>query len=554
MCGIFGLTSTTTNLFVKELLLGSELIRPRGPERSHHIQTNQMFLSFHRLAINGLSSQKDQPYTYQWNDKTVYLLCNGEIYNAPELYYQVTNQHFVKGMSDVEVIYHVWKYVDYDFKKLNQKLLGEYALAIVTVSADETIDTIYLSTDYVSVRPLFFYVDETYVGFSSLLKGLSILSFLDHTKIQRLPGNHQVIIDCKSYNSMKIEKYSEDPVCLYTRNQEEIQRNIVDTLNQSVKDRLLSDRKIGCLLSGGLDSSLTSALIAKYAKQQNIKIHTFAIGLEGSPDCKYAKIVADHIGSEHTEIIITEEQALSVIPEVVRILESFDITTIRASVWQYLLAQYISQHHPDIKVIIAGEGSDELLGYVYLKAAPNEEEFQRETEKLLHEIHLFDGIRADRCISHFGLEARFPFLDERFVRLILSIEPKYKMHTEEHCEKWILRESFRQLETELLPHNVLFRPKAAMSDACSKIERSWFQIVQEYIEKKSDLEKQLLFPVNWCIPISVESTYFRRKWQEHFPESCSHVIPHFWLPNQKWLPNTTDPSARTLNFYHGEKE
>jgi asparagine synthase (glutamine-hydrolysing) len=219
-----------------------------------------------------------------------------------------------------------------------------------------------------------------------------------------------------------------------------------------------------------------------------------------------------------------------------------------------MLARYIARFHPDIKVVVAGEGSDELLGYVYLKMAPNQVEFQKETEKLTHNIHLFDGIRADRCISHYGLEARFPFLDEHFVRTILSLPPVVKMHTDIHREKWILREAFSQLMPTLLPNEILWRPKAAMSDATSSMERSWFTIIQEYIASLSLVEKTPIYPITHMVPPTEEATYFRVQWQKHFPEKASHVIPYYWLPNQEWCPDAKDPSARTLSFYHGEKD
>jgi asparagine synthase (glutamine-hydrolysing) len=300
----------------------------RGPERSHYIHSNSYTLAFHRLAINGLSPTKDQPYVYDNSGENhFYLLCNGEIYNAKELYKQVLGLDWVDGMSDTQVIYDLWRHWNYDFTKLNQELLGEYALAILVCDHRDKPKELYLSTDYISVRPLFYYIDtdSELVGFSSLLSGLSKLPKPE--LIKRLPGNKQVIVqfdnnDIASYTRLSI---SDDPVPLeeITDSSTEIYyKPIVDTLCESVKRRMISDREIGCLLSGGLDSSLTSALVALEAKKVGKRVHTFSIGFAGSPDCKYAKIVADHIGSIHTEITVTEEEALAVIPEVIRVATS----------------------------------------------------------------------------------------------------------------------------------------------------------------------------------------------------------------------------------------
>lgn len=554
MCGIFGLVSSPD---ISKAIQSAQTVRPRGPERSHYVYSDDYFLAFHRLAINGLCPTKDQPYVYSDTidnkNRSYYVLCNGEIYNAPELYRKYTGNSWSSGMSDTEVIYSVWKTLQYDFAELNRQLNGEYALAILELDSLSKPTKLLLSTDYISVRPLFYYIDfqgNCQYGFSSILAGLNNVS--RPQLIKRLPGNTMVSIDILNKSAL-VEEYSQQPYII-DKALSTIQEEIVVTLENSVKKRLMSDREIGCLLSGGLDSSLTSALVAKYAKEQGIRLHTFSIGLAGSPDCKYAKIVADHIGSIHTEITVTEKEALEVIPEVIRVTETFDITTIRASVWQYMLARYISKHCPNIKVVVAGEGSDELLGYVYLKAAPNAEAFQKETEKLTHNIHLFDGIRADRCISHFGLEVRFPFLDEDFCRLVLSIPPEVKMHINGRCEKWVLREAFSQLMSTLLPQEILWRPKAAMSDATSSMERSWFSIVQEHIADLSISQKTLLEAVSHMLPPTEEATYYRCQWQSHFPEAASHVIPYYWLPNQKWCPDAKDPSARTLSFYHGERD
>jgi asparagine synthase (glutamine-hydrolysing) len=216
------------------------------------------------------------------------------------------------------------------------------------------------------------------------------------------------------------------------------------------------------------------------------------------------------------------------------------------------LCKYISEN-TDYKVVVAGECSDEMLGYVYFRMAPDTKSFQKETEKLLREIHLYDGLRADRCISHFGLEGRFPFSDSRFVQLVLSIDPKWKMHSEERMEKAILRQSFAELMPILLPSEVLWRRKVAMSDGTSLLKRSWSDIVKEYIHNiqcNSRTAIKLKTDVIQCVPISEESEYYRAVWQSYYDEKVSHILEHFWLPNQEWFAESVmDPSARTLKIY-----
>lgn len=565
MCGIWGIISSLSlnHSQFNNYFSVSNLIKPRGPERSNVIYNNYSFLNFHRLAINGTSSTKDQPYKYSTKDgSTYYILCNGEIYNCDSIASKYLSNEFPNGFikgthSDVEVIYPLFKYFDYKFDKLNKELSGEFALVIIKFNSNDKPVYMWSSTDHVSVRPLFIYSDlstRTLI-FSSLLIGITSIPDLKYNEIYRLKGGE--LYEYDFYDNGQYVGGSTQTLYLKDIRQLNddigvIQENIVQKLCIAVKDRLLSDRHIGCLLSGGLDSSLTSAITAKLLKKEGKCLYTFSIGLQNSPDCKYAKIVADHIGSIHTEIIVTEEEALSVIPDVIKVIESYDITTVRASVWQYLLAKYISEK-TDIKVVIAGEGSDELLGYVYCKMAPNKHEFQLETEKLINEIHLFDGIRADRCVSHFGLEPRFPFLDKDFVDYILSIPPEWKIHTNERMEKSILRQSFEKILPNLLPSSILWRRKEAFSDGVSTQTKSWFELIKDHISSLHPTSKTLTNPVSHCVPVCEESIYYRKIWQDYFNENASHIIPHFWLPNQKWFPNVSDPSARVLNCYHKDE-
>ena len=578
MCGIFSFLSSSSidPKLYSQLFNAALTVRPRGPEYTNSILTDYSYTAFHRLAINGLSMNKSQPYHYSnFNklgkvDETGIwtLMCNGEIYTAPELCQKYLKEEFPNGfqsgMSDVEVIFPLFKKFNFDFRRLNLALEGcEYALLMYYTDSKGVVKKCFASTDYLSIRPLFYYFnsDDNHFICSSTLEGLtSLKDIIDLTEIKRLPGGHIVEIEFPT-NLNSSEEHSNFSSFSLIDYKPEIQRlqldigsiqeKIVETLSSSVKDRLLSDRPIAALLSGGLDSSLTASLVAKFIYPQ--KLNTFSIGLsKDSPDCKYARMVAAHIGSNHHEIIVSEQEALSVIPEVIRVIGSYDITTVRASVWQYLLCKYISEN-TDYKVVVAGECSDEMLGYVYFRMAPDAESFQKETEKLLREIHLYDGLRADRCISHFGLEGRFPFSDSRFVQLVLSIDPKWKMHSEERMEKAILRQSFAELMPTLLPSEVLWRRKVAMSDGTSLLKRSWSDIVKEYIHNiqcNSSTAIKLKTDVIQCPSISEESEYYRAVWQSYYDEKASHILEHFWLPNQEWFAESVmDPSARTLKIY-----
>lgn len=570
MCGIFSfLSSSKIDIkYYSQLFNAALTVRPRGPEYTNSILTDYSYTAFHRLAINGLSMNKSQPYHYS-NEVGIWtVLCNGEIYTAPELCSKYLKEEFPNGfetgMSDVEIIFPLFKKFDFDFKRLNLALEGcEYAILMYYTDSKGVVKKCFVSTDYLSIRPLFYYFSEVNFVCSSTLEGLtSLKDTIDLTQIKRLPGGHIVEIEFPTNLNSSTESGNFSSFSLIDYKPEiqrlqldigSIQEKIVETLCESVKDRLLSDRPIAALLSGGLDSSLTASLVAKFIYPQ--KLNTFSIGLSSdSPDCKYARMVAVHIGSNHHEIIVSEQEALSVIPEVIKVIGSYDITTVRASVWQYLLCKYISTN-TDYKVVVAGECSDEMLGYVYFRMAPNAESFQKETEKLLREIHLYDGLRADRCISHFGLEGRFPFSDSRFVQLVLSIDPKWKMHSDERMEKAILRQSFAELMPTLLPSEVLWRRKVAMSDGTSLLKRSWSDIVKEYIhdiQSNSKSAVKLQTKVERCVPISEESEYYRAVWQSYYDERASHILEHFWLPNQEWFTESVmDPSARTLKIYTG---
>jgi asparagine synthase (glutamine-hydrolysing) len=318
-------------------------------------------------------------------------------------------------------------------------------------------------------------------------------------------------------------------------------------------------------LSGGLDSSLIAALVNNYYKLNNLpnKLETYSIGLKDSEDLKYARIAANYLDTKHTEIIVTEQDMFDSIPEVIKNIESYDTTTVRASIGNYLLGKYISEHS-DAKVIFNGDGSDELFGgYLYMNKCPDDIEFDKETRRLLKDIHLFDVLRSDKSISSNGLEPRTPFLDRSFVNYILSIPTYFRNHNNfKEPEKYLLRNSFlepyffNKKGRAILPYEILWRKKEAFSDGVSSHGRSLYQILQEKIadnlnKKQEELQTNsinleqdkayFMFEAN----IETEKMYYKRIFDKEFP-NCSHILPYFWMPKYT---NATDPSARTLEIY-----
>ena len=315
---------------------------------------------------------------------------------------------------------------------------------------------------------------------------------------------------------------------------------IYNAIDNAVKKRVLgtTDRPIACLLSGGLDSSLVAALVSKYYGKQ---LETYSIGLPGGEDLKYARRVAEHIGSKHTEFVVSEDDFFNAIPEVIQTIESYDTTTVRASVGNYLVSKYISENST-AKVVFNGDGSDEVTGgYLYFHASPNGYEFDKEVKRLLSDIYLFDVLRSDKSISSNGLEPRTPFLDIQFVNTYLSI-PLAHRYNPGKPEKWLLRKSVEVCNPELLPKSVLWRTKEAFSDGVSSQHRSWFEIINEKVGhckvNNYDNEEHLK-------PLTVEQKYYRTLFDTYYP-LCSKILPYFWMPR---FIKAQDASARTLKLY-----
>jgi len=315
---------------------------------------------------------------------------------------------------------------------------------------------------------------------------------------------------------------------------------IYQTLYSAVKKRVVTtERPIACLLSGGLDSSTIAAMVKKCLPKDTV-LETYSIGLEGSTDLVYAQLVADHIGSKHTSIILTENEFFESIPNVIEAIESYDTTTVRASVGNYLIGKHIATNS-DAKVIFNGDGSDELTGgYIYFNKCPNEVEFDRECKRLLNDIHLFDVLRSDKCISSHGLEPRTPFLDRSFVQVYLSIPEAIrcqKVNNKE--EKFLLRSAISCIDPGLLPNEIIWRRKEAFSDGVSSLEKQWYKTIQDKIRTNvkdfTDVYKHLP-------PETNEQIYYRNIFDYYYPH-CDEIVPYLWMP--KYV-NATDPSARTI--------
>jgi asparagine synthase (glutamine-hydrolysing) len=576
MCGIFCILNGEKNnqQFYKEQFIKGAT---RGPEDSKFVSFHNVFLGFHRLAINGLDSISNQPF----NINNIVLICNGEIYNYKYLYELMDIQP--TSNSDCEVIIHL--YLKYGMEQTLQMLDGVfsfvlYDLRLETKQGANLDNFIYFARDPYGVRPLYLLKSNYTFGCASELKCLHEFLKIDKksgcinnfTIEQFEPGTFSTYklsgLACSKWNALKENQRYIAPSFPHNLNYynsymdstietEKYEKNIVKYLCDAVKKRCLNtERPIACLLSGGLDSSLITALVNHFYKMEyglDKTIETYSIGLRGSEDLKYAKIVADYLGTKHTEIILTEKEMFEAIPQVICAIESYDTTSVRASIGNYLLGKYISKNS-DAKVIFNGDGSDELSGgYLYMKNCPDCIEFDCETRRLLKDIHLFDVLRSDKCISSHGLEPRTPFLDKSFVNYYLSIPQKERFEQNKSIEKFFIRNSFTHANFEdvygkqILPDEILWRKKEAFSDGVSSKGRSLYTILQEYISTTLKLEHYYEENVINKYPICIETEkfYYKNLFDSYYPH-CDNIVPYFWMPRYT---NATDPSARTLEFY-----
>lgn len=516
---------SSTKIKTEELESALKKVVHRGPDNKYSAFENGLSWGFNRLSIMDLSSNGNQPFKGDCCE----LVCNGEIYNYQSLRELLSNEYSFNSNSDCEVLIPLYR--KYGIEIMCKMLDAEFALVLYDCESKSII----AARDPMGIRPMFYgYTKGDHkISFCSEAKGLvdyceNIMPFP--------PGHYYKNGEFICYNDLSDSKF------INNDDLEDIFTNIRTKLVTAVKKRLVADAPVGYLLSGGLDSSLVCSIAQKLT---STPIKTFAIGMDTDPiDLKYARQASKFLGTDHTEIIINKDDVLSCLEEVIYHLESFDITTIRASIGMYLLCKYIHSN-TDLKVILTGEVSDELFGYKYTDFAPNPREFQKESQKRIKELYMYDVLRADRCISAHALEGRVPFADIDFVNYVMSINPSKKMNIY-NKGKYLLRKSFEK--DNYLPTDLLYREKAAFSDA---VGHSLVDYLKEYAENKYssiDLEyAKNKYP--YCTPFTKESLLYRDIFEKYYPNNAQW-IKDFWMPNKEWKGcNVTDPSARVLSNY-----
>ena len=521
MCSIMGYCSDSADRKAFEEGLARTI--SRGPDDSRIMDTGHGLLGFQRLSIMGLTGEGMQPFSLHGNA----VVCNGELYGFRPVKKALEDKGYVfHSGSDCEILLPLYEEYGTDMFAM---LDAEFALILY----DGSTGSFLAARDPIGIRPLYYGYDrDGAIVFASEPKNLVGLC----QKIMPFPPGHY-------YKDGEFICYRDitavEKVC--TDDLETVCRNIREKLCAGIEKRLDSDAPLGFLLSGGLDSSLVCAVSARLLGKP---IRTFAIGMsEDAIDLKYAKEVADYIGSDHTEVIITKEQVLHALPEVIQALSTYDITTIRASIGMYLVCKAIHET-TDVRVLLTGEISDELFGYKYTDFAPSPEEFQKESVKRIHEIHMYDVLRADRCISVHSMEARVPFGDLDFVSYVMAIDPAKKMNVY-HKGKYLLRHAF---EGDYLPHDILMREKAAFSDA---VGHSMVDHLKEYAEQKyTDAEfEEKKKAYTHAAPFTKESLLYREIFEQYYPGQ-SQMVADFWMPNKSWEGcDVDDPSARVLSNY-----
>lgn len=516
MCGIF---SYIGNKYSDEELINyANKIIHRGPDWTTYKNINsKVFMGFHRLAINGLNPESNQPF----HKDGIYLICNGEIFNYKNLIEEFNLENEYLSESDCEIIIHL--FIKFGIEKTCTLLDGEFAFVIY----DSNNNITYAARDQLGIRSFFIGSDDDgeELCLVSELKGCVPLK-----NISQFPPSHYW--DSSSKNFIKFYDFE---TTLVNHDEETIIKNIRDLFTKAVEKRLMSDRKLACLLSGGLDSTTVTAIVA--GKYEPYTLSTYSIGLKGSVDLEYAKNAADYFKTKHTSIELSNEEFLDAIEKTIIQIESYDTTSVRASVGNYLVSLYIKEHSDDT-VIFCGDVSDEIFasyrGFYY---APDNMNLYLENLNMLRNIHYFDVLRSDKSIAGAGLEARVPFSDKDFLTYTMSIDPKHKRFSKEKIEKYLFRKAFE----DLLPKELAWRVKTAFSDGVSNAEKPWYQIIKEYMDTKiSDEEyehERLKYVHN--MPYDKESLYYRSIFEKHYP-NCSHLIPYFW--KQPFM-KESDPSA-----------
>ena len=550
MCGIvcaFDLKQNSEDLR-PQILEMSKRIRHRGPDWSGIFDNDKAIMAHERLAIVDPASGKQPLFS---PEKQLILAANGEIYNHRALRKQFESTYDFQTQSDCEIILALYKEKGVDFV---DDLNGIFGFAIYDVEED----AYFIARDHMGIIPLYIGWDQNGTFYvASELKALESVC----TKIELFPPGHYF----HSKDGKFVQWYKRDwkEYDAVKENETSIQQ-IKEALEAAVHRQLMSDVPYGVLLSGGLDSSVTSAIAKKYAQKRVEsgdttdawwpQLHSFSVGLEGSPDLAAAQKVADHIGTVHHEIKFTIQEGLDAIKDVIYNLETYDTTTIRASTPMYLMARVIKSM--GIKMVLSGEGADELFGgYLYFHKAPNAKEFHQETVRKLDKLHMYDCLRANKSLAAWGIEGRVPFLDKEFMDVAMRINPQDKMINGERMEKWVVRKAFE----DMLPESVAWRQKEQFSDG---VGYSWIDTLKEIVEKEVSDEQMknahFRFPVQ--TPLNKEEFYYRTIFESHFPSeaaalcvpqepsvACSTKIALEW---DEAFKNLNDPSGRAVAKVH----
>jgi len=552
MCGIVCAfdVKESTEVLRPQLLEMSKKIRHRGPDWSGIYADDKAILAHERLAIVDPASGK-QPLLSP-NGKLI-LAANGEIYNHRELRKQFEGKYDFQTESDCEVILALYQEKGVDFL---DEMNGIFGFTIYDAEKDEY----FVARDHMGIIPLYMGWDKNGTFYvASELKALEGTC----TKIELFPPGHYL----HSSDGQLKKWYSRDwmEYDAVKDNETSIQE-VKEALEAAVHRQLMSDVPYGVLLSGGLDSSVTSAIAKKYAQKRiesgdtvdawYPQLHSFSVGLEGSPDLAAAKKVADHIGTVHHEIKFTIQEGLDAIKDVIYNIETYDITTIRSSTPMYLMARVIKSM--GIKMVLSGEGADELFGgYLYFHKAPNAQEFHEETVRKLDKLHMYDCLRANKSLAAWGIEGRVPFLDKEFMDVAMRINPQDKMINGERMEKWVVRKAFE----DMIPESVAWRQKEQFSDG---VGYSWIDTLKELVDKEVTDEQienaAFRFPIN--TPLNKEEYYYRTIFEGHFPSdaaalsvpqeasvACSTATALEW---DEAFKNMNDPSGRAIANVHSE--
>ena len=604
MCGIFyfQMVAKLSIAQLKTLQENCILSAHRGPDKSVFMKDDTRAWGFHRLSINGTDAAADQPFHL----KNCRLICNGEIYNFRALIQEFELESEYKSGSDCEIIIHLYRKIG--FHETVRRLDGVFGFVLHDYESGMT----YVARDPVGVRSLFIgvsrhdgifgseYSDLTCVSMNPDHYGLFVASELKSihalcdTVVQFPAGTYmeyhgedsidgtavfRTYYDYASLTSgsdgggsdgggvsSRFENQLKELRVEYSfpitdgESETEILANIRELFTKAVVKRLMSERPVGCLLSGGLDSSLVTAIVARELKRvsPDTVLNTYSIGLEGSVDLYWARRVAEYLGTCHHEVSLTESDFLEAIYATIQQTESYCTTTIRASVGNYLVSKYIQQQTDDV-VIYCGDMSDEIFGsYRGFLKAPSDADFQRENERMIRDVRFFDLLRSDKSISGAGLEARVPFADKEFLSYIMRIPPRFKRFTDERIEKYLLRKAFQSADggadggsDRLLPDDVLWRRKEAFSDGVSSADgRTWVQMVKEYTDRiitdaEYNNKNHHLYSL-YNPPYDKESFYYRRVFETLY-EGRGDTIPYYW--RHPFCEGVLDPSARLLSFY-----